>query len=197
MASPAPPELLAMPPMSPPSSPVKLVDQAAAIQVGLASGFAIFLLPLCCVLCLSRIRQSQRERRTAPREHALPVAHLRRQEVSPSTHNWTSQAPRPLGPVEKAMAETLERDRVAALRALPVFAWAGGTATGDECVLCMEGYLNGSVLRKLPCDHFYHKEVCEPHPCSRHSLAAATIPLTRHFSVTACAPSRPRYPCSA
>ena len=149
---------LAPPPASPPSLPVKLIEEATAIQVGLASGFALFLLPLGCILCVARVRRHQRVRRTAPPEHTTQAAHLR-VEASPGAHNWTTQAPRPLGPHEKALAETLERDRIAAIRALPVFAWAGGTATGDECVLCMEGYLNGSVLRKLPCDHFYHKEV--------------------------------------
>ena len=54
----------------------------------------------------------------------------------------------------------LERARVAAIRGLPRYRWAGGGGDaqhGHECVLCIESYADGDALCQLPCNHFYHE----------------------------------------
>ena len=55
------------------------------------------------------------------------------------------------------LVDHLECARVAEIKKLPRYRWAGGGAHGDECVLCIEPYVNGDTLRLLPCNHYYHQ----------------------------------------
>ena len=55
-----------------------------------------------------------------------------------------------------------ETVRIAALKAIPRYRWAGkeryGLSQSDTCVLCLETYATDDVLRMLPCKHYYHVE---------------------------------------
>ena len=149
------------PPMLPPPGDL-LVSATTAVQVGLGAGSLLVLVPVASVIAFAFLKHRQRQ--WSDREQSGPVGPAMRQvapvppPVAPINDVWANQN-RPLAPQERASLEALEADRVCALRKLPAFSWAGGSNTGDVCVLCIEQYTNGSILRKLPCDHYFHKEV--------------------------------------
>ena len=99
-----------------------------------------------------------------------------------------ANAPYGTGPSDRIVAETLERERVAALRALPTYVWAGGSDSGETCVLCIEPFHNGASLRKLPCNHLYHKECIDKWLI--YSMVSVLRPLFRCSSDGRPAPTR-------
>ena len=149
------------PPIAPPPSDL-LVSATTAVQVGLAAGSLLVLVPVASVIAFAFLKH--RHRQWNDRDHNIPWTPAAMRQiappppVAPMNDVWSNQN-RPLAPQERAGLEALEADRVCALRRLPAFSWAGGSNTGDVCVLCIEQYDNGAILRKLPCDHYFHKEV--------------------------------------
>lgn len=167
-----PPPALPPPPLIPDVE--NMVPTATAVNVGLGAGSLVLLVPLtimCAILCLRR----RRENRITLESSVLP-----RPPTTTTRGEHRSANRQALAPAERESLEALERDRVLALRKLPLFVWSGGS-TGDECVLCIEPFTNGATLRQLPCEHFYHKEVCEFHRCT--PLRSLFPLLTRYAAI--------------
>jgi hypothetical protein len=171
-------------PSSPPSQPPSYRPSlsyaehtATGLQIGLTLGILLFLLIL-----LLFVMSILRRRRTVTH---LPTAQIAPIVPAPAPlHVHPPQSAisgPPYGAPDRIVAETLERERVMALRALPTYVWAGGSDSGETCVLCIEPFHNGASLRKLPCNHLYHKECIDKwlifSMVSVHSARVLTLPL--------------------
>ena len=150
----APPSATPLPP--PLGPPMLFIDKAVATNIGITACVILLLVPV----LIANIIRKQKQQRAAAVALVSPVAASQQGHVVESATTMFGVAPpvaRPLGPMDRAAIDRLERERIASIKGLPVFAWAGGSNTGYECVLCLEGYVNNQVLRQLPCGHFYHK----------------------------------------
>ena len=168
--------LINAPPSAPPplpSTPVFVIDQAAAIWCGIS----LAILPItCAALCICarylRRRRILANRASAHGQDPTSIAPPLNTHGNPHPHQpppmrrpAPQQSQQAMTPAERALADALERERIVALKALPTFHWNSRNqpksprkGAVDECVLCIEPFKNGATVRRLPCGHHFHKD---------------------------------------
>ena len=150
-APPAPPPS----PLSPsPSLGIVLDTDSLLAGTAIAAGFLfVVILPVSyAIYCFYTCRR-QRQPPVGTVMPVVPAPGVALPVDAPS--------PAPSQSSARNAVDSLEADRVAALRALPTFKWNSthaASAACDECVLCMEAFRSGTVVRRLPCNHTFHRE---------------------------------------
>lgn len=106
-------------------------------------------------LTAHNIRRCWRQRQVTRQEVVVVPTPVVTQGGAPHRSLANASAPPPLSSEERQRVDHLESARITALQGLPRSVWDGG-ATGDVCVLCIDAYSNGDLLRRLPCNHSFH-----------------------------------------
>ena len=167
--SPPPPPLYPPPPTYPPTtfSASPRTGATAGSRGTLETGLFITVV-LSLVLALVTVSLHRQRRR---REHTVRDIHhsTTSDVVTPASlppHSVQAWPPIPtpdLGgapqsaPGSVIESGTVEQHRLAAIRSLPVHRHGGG-GCDEECVLCIEAYTSGEVLKQLPCGHVFHAQ---------------------------------------
>ena len=152
------------PPPPPPAPPPPCTTSGCAsftaevLLLGLFMTATLFLVAASLRHAKRHRQRVQDERPTSPVDVMDPRYRLQ--------HSQPRPLPPPPVPVpaqtlpsaeEQEHLHTLERARIAAVRELPTYKWAGG-ADNEECVMCLDPFADGETIKRLPCNHLFHAE---------------------------------------